>query len=382
VKIAVNTRLLLKDKLDGIGWFTYETLKRITQAHPEHQFYFIFDRKYNEEFIFSKNITPIVIYPQARHPFLYFIWFEYSITKILKKTDADIFVSTDGFISLSSRIPTFNVIHDINFVHYPKNIPFILRKYYSYFFPRFAKKSSRIATVSEYSKSDIAKNFDIENSKIDVVYNGANSIYKPISENEKIEFKNQYTSGKDYFLFVGALNPRKNISNLLKAFDLFKTESEADIKLIIVGEKMFKTRTLKHNYNNMKHKTDVIFTGRMSPEQLQKAYGTALALSFVPYFEGFGIPIIEAMSCDTPVITSNITSMPEIGQDAVLQTNPFSIEEIKNALNRIYSDKDLRNKLIKKGQERRKDFSWDKTADKLWESIEKILPNNSYSNHV
>ncbi len=375
MKIAVNTRLLLKDKLEGIGWFTYETLKRITQAHPEHQFYFIFDRKYDKEFIFSENITPIIIYPQARHPFLYFIWFEYSISKILKKINADIFISTDGFISLSSKIPVFNVIHDINFIHYPKNIPFILRKYYSYFFPRFAKKSSRIATVSEYSKNDIIKNFGIKNSKIDVVYNGANTIFKPISEKEKIEFKTKYSSGKDYFLFVGALNPRKNISNLLKAFDLFKTDTDSDIKLIIVGKKMFKTKTLKHSYNNMKHKTDVIFAGRMLPEQLQKAYGAALALTFVPYFEGFGIPIIEAMNCNTPVITSNVTSMPEIGQDAVLQTNPFFIEDIKNALYKVYSDNDLRNNLIKKGQERKKDFSWDKTATKLWKSIEKILPN-------
>lgn len=374
MKIAINTRLLLKDKLEGIGWFTYETLKRITQTHPEHQFYFIFDRKYDEEFIFSENITPIIIHPQARHPFLYFIWFEYSLTQILKKIDADIFISTDGFISLSTKTPTFNVIHDINFIHYPKNIPFILRKYYNYFFPRFAKKSSHIATVSEYSKNDIIKNFNIENSKIDIVYNGANTIYKPISENEKIKFKNTYSSGKDYFLFVGALNPRKNISNLLKAFDLFKSESHSDLKLIIVGERMFKTREIKRCFNNMNYKTDVIFTGRMSPAQLHRTYGAALALTFVPYFEGFGIPIIEAMNCNTPVITSDVTSMPEIGKDAVLQVNPFSIEDIKNALYKVYSDNDLRNNLIKKGQERSKDFSWDKTANKLWESIEKIFP--------
>ncbi|MEA3317874.1 MAG: glycosyltransferase family 1 protein, partial [Bacteroidota bacterium] len=317
------------------------------------------------------------IYPQARHPFLYYIWFEYSITRILKKINADIFISTDGYISLSTKIPTFNVIHDINFIHYPKNIPFILRKYYNYFFPKFAKKSSQIATVSEYSKNDIVKNFNIDKSKIDVVYNGANTIFKPISENEKIEFKNKYSSGKDYFLFVGALNPRKNITNLLKAFDLFKKETDSEIKLIIVGEKMFKTKTISRTYKNMTCKNEVIFSGRMSPSELKKAYGAALALSFVPYFEGFGIPIIEAMNCNTPVITSNVTSMPEIGKDAVLQTNPFSVEEIKNALIKIYSDGNLRNKLITKGQKRKNDFTWDKTANKLWHSIEKILPKET-----
>jgi len=115
MNIAVNTRLLLKNRLEGIGRFTLETFKRITVAHPEHNFIFLFDRNYSEEFIFSSNVTPMVVRPQARHPLLFKIWFEWSVNKALKKCKADLFISPDGYLSLSSKLPAIAVIHDLNF---------------------------------------------------------------------------------------------------------------------------------------------------------------------------------------------------------------------------------------------------------------------------
>jgi len=373
LKIAVNTRLLLKNKLEGIGWFTYETMLRITKNHPEHEFYFIFDRPFNPSFIFSSNVTPVVIGPQARHPFLFYWWFEKSIPNVLKKINADLFISTDGFLSLSTDVKSLVVFHDINYMHYPKDFHFIVRLYYRYFSPLFAKKASQLVTVSEYSKTDIAEQFSISLNNIDVVYNGSNNIYKPLSEHEKIAVKKEFTKGDDFFIFVGALNPRKNVNRLLKAFDLFKDKTKSDAKLIIVGERMFKTRSMKITYRQMVFKDQVIFTGRMTPVELKRLYGSALALTFVPYFEGFGIPIIEAMNCGTPVITSNVTSMPEVAGDAALLVDPFSVESISDAMIKIYADTDLRNNLIKKGLIQCQKFSWDITASKFWESIEKLL---------
>jgi len=373
LKIAVNTRLLLRNKLEGIGWFTYETMSRISKNHPEHEFYFIFDRPFDPHFIFSSNVFPVVIGPQARHPFLFYWWFEKSIPKILKKINADLFISPDGFLSLSTNVKSLVVFHDINFMHYPNDFPLIVRCYYRYYSPLFAKKASRIVTVSEYSKADIAKQFPVSLNNIDVVYNGANEIYKPLSEQEKREIKQEFTDGKDFFIFVGALNPRKNVARLLKAFDLFKEKTKSDIKLIIVGERMFKTRSMKKAYRQMVFKDEVIFSGRKTPEKLNRLYGSALALTFVPYFEGFGIPIIEAMNCGTPVITSNVTSMPEVAGDAALLVNPFSVESITDAMIKIYADTDLRKDLIKKGNLQKHKYSGDKTATKFWESIEKLF---------
>ncbi|MDD5569834.1 MAG: glycosyltransferase family 1 protein [Bacteroidales bacterium] len=371
MRIAVNTRLLIKNKLDGIGWFSYETLKRITQQHPEHEFYFIFDRQYSSEFIFSENIKPVIIGPPARHPFLYLIWFEYSINRVLKKIKPDIFLSPDGFVSLSSMVKTVSVIHDINFEHLPEHLPFYTRTYYRFFFRRFARKSKRIATVSEFSKKDIADCYKINPDKIDVVYNGSNEIYIPLFEVEKKAVREKYTDNSPYFIFISSIQPRKNLINLFRAFEIFKEEYSSDIKLLIIGEKRWWTKEMNSVFDEMKHKNDVIFCGWLLPNELKNVLGAALALTYVSYFEGFGIPIVEAMYCDTPVITSNCTSMPEIAGDAALIVDPFSPESICSAMLKIAKDKNVSADLIKKGQIRRQEFSWQKSADLLWNCVMK-----------
>jgi len=307
MNIAVNTRLLLKNKLEGIGWFTHETLSRITRQHPEHHFTFLFDRKYSEEFIFSNNITPVVTGPQARHPFLWYLWFEWSVTRALKKHKTDLFLSLDGWLSLKTNVRSLSVIHDLNFVHRPKDILLLPRRYYHYFFPKFAQKAIRIATVSEFSKKDIIQQYNISTDKIDVVYNGANEIYKPVSETEQQKTRDKYCEGNPFFLFIGLIHPRKNIANLLIAFEKFKSSYSNNIKLMIVGEKKWWTKDVKNAYKNMYYKNDVIMTGRLDSNEIKYLLPSAIALTYISYFEGFGIPILEAMYCETPVITSDVT---------------------------------------------------------------------------
>lgn len=373
MKIAVNTRFLIKNKLEGIGWFTFETLQRIVKEHPEHEFWFLFDRNYPQDFVFSNNVRAIVVPPPTRHPILWRIWFEYQIPRILKYIKPDIFVSTDGFISTKIDIPQLAVIHDINFAHNPHDLPRAVRNYYNKWFPRFAQKAHRIVTVSEYSKQDICETYSIDASKIDVVYNGANEMYKPLIEAEKKIIKTQYSEGKDYFIFVGALHPRKNISRLLQAFEIFKEKTNSDMKLIIVGEAMFLTKDIKLTINNMNFSNDVIFTGRLSSKELRYVMGAATALTFVPYFEGFGIPVLEALYCEVPVIASKTTSIPEVGGDAALYVDPYNIEEIADAMCRLTSDTKLKQLLIAAGQIQKNKFSWEQTANKFWKSIEICL---------
>ncbi len=375
MKIAVNTRLLLKDKLEGIGWFTFESLKRITQQHKEHEFIFIFDRPYCDDFIFGDNITPIVIGPQARHPFLYYIWFNRSIPKVLEEHKPDLFLSPDGYIPLNTKTKTLAVFHDLNFEHFSQDLPLSERYYYKKYFPKFAKRASRLATVSEFSKQDIIKQYGIDSEKIDIVYNGANEKYIPLSPAIKKLIIEKHTGGKPYFVFIGALNPRKNLVNLLKAFDLFKETDKKGIQLLIVGEKMHKTNGIFHTYENMHYKADVSFSGRLNNVELHKALASAVALTYVSYFEGFGIPIVEAFYTETPVITSNVTSMPEVAGDAALLVDPFSPQDIALALSKIAVDDELRQELIEKGNKRKNEFHWQKTADNLWKSIIKTVNN-------
>jgi glycosyltransferase involved in cell wall biosynthesis len=244
LKIAVNTRLLLPDKLEGIGWFTFETLRRIVASHPEVKFYFLFDRSPDPSFIFGPNVEAVVLKPPARHPFLYVIWFEWAVKRALDKIQPDLFLSPDGYLSLGSTIPSLSVLHDLNFEHFPDDLPLLARWHYRSFFPRYAQKAARIATVSEFSKQDIMQQYGVPAEKIDVVYNGANELFSPLTIEEQQAVRQRYSEGHPYFLFVGALHPRKNLVRLFQAFDLYRSQSNQQVKLLIVGEKMFRTKAI------------------------------------------------------------------------------------------------------------------------------------------
>ncbi|HMT28487.1 MAG TPA: glycosyltransferase family 1 protein [Bacteroidia bacterium] len=373
MRIAVNTRLLLPNKLDGIGWFTYHTLNRITTQLPEIEFIFFFDRPWSEEFVFSKNVTPVALFPQARHPFLYYLWFEVAIPKALKKYKADLFLSPDGYLSLSTEVPQVGVMHDLNFEHYPADLPFLTRKYYQHYFPKFARKAKRLATVSEFSKDDIVNCYRIDPSKIDVVYNGVNEMYAPVDDVIKDRVRLKFTNGCPYFIFVGMLHKRKNIANLLRAYDEFRKSENSDIKLLIVGHRKWWSDDMENAYNGMQYKNDVVFVGRQPIQDLIQLVASADVMLYVSTFEGFGVPIIEAMRCEVPVITSNVTAMAEVSGDAALLVDPFSITSISSAMIRVHRDGELRNTLIAKGKERSRIFSWDKSASLLWDCIEKAL---------
>jgi glycosyltransferase involved in cell wall biosynthesis len=373
LKIAVNTRLLIKNKLEGIGWFTYETLKRIVEQHPEDEFYFLFDRKPSPEFIFADNVKPMVLFPQARHPILFYMWFEWAVPAALRKIKADLFLSPDGYVSLSTKTPTLAIMHDLNFEHFPQDLPFLVRRYYRYYFPRFAKKAIRIGTVSDYSRKDISKAYNVPESKIDVMYNGVSKVFTPLSQKNIQETRDRYAQSKPYFLFVGSLHPRKNLARLFEAFDVFRSKGSHDIKLLVVGEKKWWTEPIRIAYEQMVHKKHVIFCGRLNINDLRDVTASAFATTYVSYFEGFGIPIVESFKSGVPVITSNVTSMPEVAGEAALLVDPFDVNDIAAAMEKISGDVGLRAGLIDKGLERCKQFTWEKTASSLWESILKTI---------
>jgi glycosyltransferase involved in cell wall biosynthesis len=372
MKIAVNTRLLLSGKLEGLGWFTYETLKRITKWHPEHEFIFIFDRKYSDEFVFSDNITPVVAYPQARHPLLWYLFFDWGVPPVLSKYKADLFLSPDGWLSLRTEVPSLPVIHDLNFFHNPDWISPLPRHYFNYFFPQYVKKANRIATVSEYSKNDISSRFNVPSDKIDVLYNGSNESYHPVGENVRMAIRNKYSQGKPFFLVLGSVHPRKNISNIILAYDKFRNSSDEAVKLMIAGSTKYWSDNSRILYEKSIYKDDIILTGRLLDEELNDVIASCRALLYTSLFEGFGIPILEAMRCGAPVITSNITSMPEVAGNAALFADPYSVDSISVAMTKINSDSQLRNDLIEKGFKQMTLFSWDKSAKLLWSSIEKV----------
>lgn len=370
MKIAVNTRFLLKNRLEGIGCYTYETLQRMVANHAEHEFYFFFDRPYDSSFIFGKNVTPIVLFPPARHAVLWYWWFEWSVPKALKKIQADVFLSPDGYLSLATNIPSVLVIHDLAFEHYPQFVDKISSAYYRYFTPKYCQKATKIATVSNFSKQDIITRYKIASEKISVTYNGVKNQFQPVSATAKEKIKQQFSEGKEYFVYAGSLHPRKNIARLFEAFEAFKKATHAEHKLVIAGAKGWMMQEINEGYNSMQFKNDVVFTGHLNTEDLSKVIAAAKAMVYVSLFEGFGIPIIEAMKCHVPVITSNTSSMPEVAGDAALIVNPESVIAISQAMIQLHESPDLCGELIKKGIKQQEKFTWDNTATQLWQLIE------------
>lgn len=377
MRIAVNTRLLLSGRLDGIGWFTCETIRRIVLNHPEHEFFFFFDRKPDPQFLFASNVHPVVLHPQARHPLLWYLYFEWSLPRALKSVKADLFVSTDGWMPLKAKIPVLDVIHDLNFEHSQDFLRPSHQRYMTHFFPLFAKRATRIATVSKFSKEDIEKTYNINSAKIDVVYNGSHNYYKPCSDEESQLIRDNYCNGKPFFIFIGTISKRKNLANIILAYDLFRqSHPENETKMLVVGSRYGTYKELDEAINATSYRDDIIFIGHIGSDRLSQLLASAEALVYTSVFEGFGIPIVEAFYAETAVITSNVTSMPEVAGDAAILVDPMSVEEISHALCTLTDNPEIREEIISRGRERRTLFSWERTANLLWESMMRTIDDN------
>lgn len=368
-RIGINARNILPKKMEGFGHYSYEITKRLCESHPEHDFILFFDRAIDTSLIFPENVKTVVLFPPTRHPFLWVLWFDFSLPLSLRKYKVDLFWSPDGFCSLFTSKLQIITIHDINFEHYPKDMPWLVKSYFRFFFPKFARKAKHILTVSNYSKKDISQTYSISEQNISVVYNAPNNLYKPISEIEKLEIKKEFTFNSDYFLFVGSIHPRKNIQRLIEGFVLAKKDLN-DLKLVIVGSTMWKDKFL--NIPKAIEK-DILFLGHLSLENLTKVTASAYALTYVPYFEGFGIPLVEAMKCGVPILAADATCLPEVAGNSAVYCNPFDINSIANGMIELYGNKNLREELSQNGLKRSQEFSWNQSAEKVWSFLEKEL---------
>ncbi len=373
ISIAVNVRHLIPDKMEGIGWFTYQVMSRIAHKNPHIHFYFLFDRNFNPEFIFSDNITPIIVSPPARHPLLIYWWNEWSIPNLLNKLKPDIYVSLDGFISKRAKYKQLAVVHDVNFIVFPEYLTYNINKLYQYFFVKHIHYATRIATVSNFSKTEIEKYLRVPADKIDVVYSASNLKPREIALEEQQHIKKQYADNSDYFLYVSSIHPRKNVINLIKAFHQYKEQIKNNDKLVIVGRFFWGEKEVNQLISQSPYKKDIILTGRLPDNEIMVLMSAAKCFMLISHYEGFGVPILEAMQLKTPVITSNSTSLNEIAEDAAVKVNPNDINEIATAMVQVHNNPLLQNTLIEKGLKQSAKFNWDYCADLLWQSIQKAL---------
>ncbi len=368
--IAVNTRFWLGSAHEGYGYFIQEVFSRIATQHSEHRFYFLFDRPVHPSITLPPGVMPVVVGPPARHPLLWKWWYDVAVPRVLKKIKADVFLSPDGFLSLTTKVPQCLVLHDLGFLHFTEGYQKSHLHFYKYYTPRFLKKAATIATVSKFSKADILEQYKIAADKISVVYSAAKPVFVPLPWQEHAAVKEKYTEGKEYFIYVGAIHPRKNLINLLKAFSKFKKWQRSSFKLVLAGRLAWKNDEFLQLLKTYKYRADVVLLNYVDEEELARLVGAAYALVYPSLFEGFGVPVLEAIQCEVPVLTSEDSPMQEVAGEAALYFNPHDVDSMAQQLMIIYKDEDRRSRLIEKGKEIGERYSWQKTADALWQSIE------------
>ena len=373
--IAVNTRFLLPgDQLEGIGRFTLETLRCLVAQHPEVTFHFLFDRAYDPRYLLGPNVVAHVLGLPARHPVLYVAWFEGAVALWLALHRPAAFLSPDGFTTLATRVPRVTVFHDLVFEHRADSMGRLIRTYYRFFVPRFARASRQLVAVSETTKADLVATYSIKPELISVAYNAPAAMFRPQGSHAQQAVRAKFSGGRPYFLFVGALQPRKNLGTLLRAFDLFKEAggaAVAEAQLLVVGRRAWQAGPIFAAYRTMRHAGAVQFTGRVVDDDLVGLYAAARAMVYVPYFEGFGLPVVEAQASGCPVLTSSVSALPEVaGPGGALFADPADATVMAAVLARLWADEGLRVRLAAQGRANQARFAWARSAEVLWAAVQ------------
>lgn len=337
--------------------------------HPEDTFVFLFDRPFDPQFLYAPNVTPLVLHPRARFAPTFYAWFEWAVPAALKRMEADVFFSTDSMCSLVSDIPTVMTCHDLVPLHYPMQVPWWHRFYLLHFLPRFLRRAERVLTVSNYIKEDLVRTCGLSPEKISVVYNGCREGFKPLDAAEKQQVREEFADGEAYFFYAGAIHPRKNIPGLIRAFDRFRQKTGAPVKLLLGGRFAWKTGEVLAAWESSAYKDDIRILGYLSDELLHRLTASALAFTYVSFSEGFGLPLLEAMHTDTPVMAANATALPEVAGNAALLVDPMSEVAMAAGLEQIYGDEPFRQKLVERGRIRREAFSWDEAAEQIYQHL-------------
>ncbi|MCU0481823.1 MAG: glycosyltransferase family 4 protein [Anaerolineae bacterium] len=275
----------------------------------------------------------------------------------------DIFHATDFVLPpLRKKTKSIVTIHDLSYIRVPETASPSLKAYLDGVVPRSLQRATHIHAVSEMTRQDLMNLYHIPPEKISVIFNAVESHFKPTTPSAEIFAKYQIPN-VPYIITVGTVQPRKNYSRLVKA--LAQLRFKHDIHLVVVGGRGWLEDEFYATIRDTKMIDYVHLTGFVSDEDLPALYTGAVAMAFPSLYEGFGIPILEAMACGIPVVSSNTSSLPEVADDATLLIDPYSIEEIHNALEKVITDQNLREILIQRGFKQAKKFTWEQSAHQL-----------------
>lgn len=348
--VVVNARFLTQH-MTGVQRFAIEISLRLKELVRDIEF--VTPDNIEQQDVFEA-LDAKVIGSHHGH-----VWEQVDLPRYLKSKGSPLLVNLANMAPLFYKNKVVTV-HDVAYKVFPQTYPKSFLLFYSFVIPRLLHNSRHVVTVSEYSKQEIRKYYGVEDTKVSVVYNAVSEAFKPTDEENT----------EKYFLAVSSMNYRKNFLYILEAFSQYQKQG-GNAALYIIGDlknKSFKEIDLSQYEKN----SQVKFLGRVSDKDLVAYYGKALAFIYPSFYEGFGIPPLEAQACNCPAICADASCLPEIFGDSVLYCDPYQPNSLVNSMDLLAADTELRESLIKKGKENLQRYSWQKSAERMAEIIENI----------
>ncbi|MGM0613315.1 MAG: glycosyltransferase family 4 protein [Bacteroidota bacterium] len=375
MKIGIEGQRLFREKKHGMDMVALELIRNLQRLDTENEYVIFIKPDMDNACLQESENFKIVELKGGSYPY----WEQVKLPKAAKAEGCDILHCTSNTAPVNIKIPLIVTIHDIIYLEGVKlskaggslyqRLGNIYRKWNV---PRVAKNARKIITVSNSEKKRIYKHFGFENDKVDVVYNGVSEHFKKIDNKKELnKIREKYNLPEKFIFFLGNTDPKKNTRNVLKAFDHFLSKNKA-IPLVMLdfGEENLKDILKEIGKPHLRE--HIHLTGYIINSDLPAIYNLSEVFLYPSLRESFGIPMLEAMACGTPVITSNTSSMPEIADDAAYIVDPETPESISLGIYRLMNNHSLRNKNIQKGFKRASEFSWRDTAEetlKIYKSL-------------
>ncbi len=381
MRIGIDARSILnpeKGDAIGVGHYTYQLIRHLLEIDSENEYVIFFDYRVREKDIkkFTKPNVKIEFYPFSDYKkYLPGAYSEILGTATLQKENLDVLHSTSALnrIPMGYQGKTIVTFHDMAAFEIPQYLPAISRTRDKAISNIMAAKAVKIIAVSNSVKAELKKHLKIVEEKMQVVYSGLDGRFFQEPETSGAKILSKYDISKKYILFLGTLEPSKNINQLLQAFAKFKNLQKKqnggkfDFQLVLAGKKGWMSKAYPQIIKDLGLIKDVIFTGYIIGDELVPLFRGAEFFVMPSFHEGFGMTVLEAFATQTPAIVSSVASLPEIAADAALFVDPMSIEEITNAMSTLANDPALCNELRAKGLEQAKKFDWKKTAEQTLE---------------
>ena len=369
MKIGIEAQRLFRPHKHGMDIVALELIRALQNIDTKDEYFIFVKPDEDRDCLKETSNFHIIEIPSANYVF----WEQVLLPIYAKKYGVEILHCTSNTAPLFLSIPLILTLHDVIFMEKSvgKNTSSNYQKFGNFYrkwiVPKIVRKCKKIVTISEVEKKNIIDTLHLNDSSVTVVHNGVSGRFglKPSSIIIE-EVKESLQLPDDFFLFLGNVEPRKNVNNTVKAFVAF-AEKNSKVKLVITGLKVSFIENILSEINKTDYLSRIIITGFVSESVLLTLYSQAKVFLYPSLREGFGLPILEAMAFGTPVVTSNISAMPEVAGDAAFYTNPYSVEEITKMITIAYENQPLREQKIALGYTRPMVFTWQKTAQKMLE---------------